>query len=332
MKRRALLAGLCALPLLPAFAVQKRALLDAHSTLAQVLTHPAFTGFAERLLPWPGRAYGPQLPLARAGVGCMVDSCMVCESCKSGLEQHCDNGKTLFTYGSPDRREPTGNTQGGYSSHIVVREHFAAHIPDDIPFARAAPLLCAGITAYSPLMKHKIKAGDKVGVAGIGGLGHMAVKLAQAKGAEVYAFTTSPDKADDIKQMGAKAVIVVDDVSRLKAHTARLDYLIATIPVQFDAAAYAATVKPFGHFTIVGLGPGFKLDNVNTIALSQSRVNINVSLIGGMPETQEVIDFCAKNKIFPHTRTINAGQINQAWEDVIAKKARYRYVIDATTF
>ena len=267
----------------------------------------------------------------RAGVGCMVDSCMECGSCKRGLEQHCDNGKTLFTYGNPDEREPTKITQGGYSTHIVVRDHFAIRIPDNIKLAEAAPMLCAGITTYSPLMKYKIKAGDKVGVAGIGGLGHMAVKIAVAKGAKVYAFTTTAAKAADIRKMGATEVIVVDDLSKLAAYKSKLDYMIATQPEQFDVAAYAATVKPFGYFTVVGMGKGFNL-NVSNIGLSQSRVNFNSSLIGGIPETQELVDFCAKTGVRPTVQLIRANQISQAWKDVVAKKARYRYVIDASTF
>lgn len=267
----------------------------------------------------------------RAGVGCMVDSCRECDSCKQGLEQHCDRGETLFTYGNPDSREPTGITQGGYSTHLVVREDFAVHIPESISLEEAAPLLCAGITTYSPIMKYNVKKGDKVGVVGIGGLGHMAVKLAVSKEAEVYAFTTSADKVDDIKGFGAKEVIVVDDLAKLAPYKATLDYMIATVPFQFDVAAYAATVKPFGHFTLVGMAEGFNI-SMSNIALSQSRVNFNASLIGGIPETQEVIDYCAQHKVTPTIEKIRADQINDAWANVVDKKARYRYVIDAATF
>ena len=144
-----------------------------------------------------------------AGVGCMVDSCGTCASCKHGEEQHCDNGATLFTYGYPDKTSPTGITQGGYANNIVVRDRFAIRLPKTITLQNAAPLLCAGITTYSPLVKASIKKGDKVGVAGIGGLGHLAIKLAVAKGAEVYAFTTSDSKVNDIRRFGAKQVIVV---------------------------------------------------------------------------------------------------------------------------
>ena len=264
----------------------------------------------------------------RAGVGCMVDSCLECDCCKNGLEQYCD--KTLFTYGNPDSREPTTITQGGYSTHIVVRDHFAVHIPDNISLQEAAPLLCAGITTYSPLMKYKIKSGDKVGVVGIGGLGHLAVKIAIAKGAKVYAFTTTAEKEQDIRQLGVEEVIVVDDLSKLQPYKGKLYYMIATVPEQFDAAQYGATVKPFGYFTVVGMGKDFML-NISNFVMSYSQVNFNASIIGGIPETQEILDFCSKTGVRPQIQMISANQINQAWKDVIAKKARFRYVIDTAT-
>lgn len=268
----------------------------------------------------------------RAGVGCMVDSCMECESCTHGEEHFCERGETLFTYGYPDKKSPTGITQGGYATNIVVRDHFAVHIPDHISFQEAAPLLCAGITTYSPLINADFLVGDKVGVAGIGGLGHMAVKLAVSKGAEVYAFTTSADKVADIKSWGAKEVIVVDEAFKnLQAYRKMLDYMICTIPYQFNAAPYVSCVKPYGHFTYVGMPEGFELSFSN-IALASSRVNFNASLIGGIPETQEVVHYCADNGIRPEIQVIKAEEINEAWEKVVNKEARYRYVIDAATF
>ncbi|MBB5350939.1 alcohol dehydrogenase (NADP+)/uncharacterized zinc-type alcohol dehydrogenase-like protein [Haloferula luteola] len=267
----------------------------------------------------------------RAGVGCMVDSCMECGSCMHGEEHLCDKGATVFTYGTPDKSSPTGITQGGYSNHIVVRDHFAVHIPDHISLEEAAPLLCAGITTYSPLVNANFKIGDKIGVAGIGGLGHMAIKLAVSKGAEVYAFTTSPDKKDDILSFGAKEVVVVDDVAKLKPYKGRLDYMISTIPAQYDVAAYASVVKPFGFYTQVGMPVGFEL-TLSNLALSTTRVNFNASLIGGMPETQEVVHYCADNRVLPKIEIIKADQINDAWTKVLNKQARYRYVIDAKTF
>jgi len=265
----------------------------------------------------------------RAGVGCMVDSNPECESFKQGEEQYCPD--TTFTYGYPEASSPTGISQGGYSTNIVVRDHFAVHIPDHVSFQEAAPLLCAGITTYSPLMKFDLKQGDKVGVAGIGGLGHMAIKIAVSKGAEVYAFTTSPSKVDDILGFGAKEAIVVDNPRKLAEYRGELDYMICTIPYAYDVAAYAAVVKPFGTYTQVGMPEGFKL-TLNAIGLSISRVNFNASLIGGMKETQEVVDYCADNKVLPQIQLIKAEQINEAWENVVNKKARYRYVIDAATF
>lgn len=265
-----------------------------------------------------------------AGVGCMVDSCGTCDSCKHGEEQHCDNNATLFTYGFPDKTSPGGITQGGYSNNIVVKEHFAIRIPKTIRLQEAAPLLCAGITTYSPLVKASVKKGDKVGVAGIGGLGHMAIKLAKSKGAEVYAFTTSQNKQKDILAFGAKEVIVADTLDKLIPYRKTLDYMIATIPAQYDVAAYAAMVKPYGSYTQVGMPVGFQL-TINNLGLALDRVNYNASLIGGIPQTQEIVDYCDKNKIYPQIQVIKAEEINDAWNKVINKEARYRYVIDAAT-
>lgn len=260
----------------------------------------------------------------RAGVGCMVNGCTTCEE-----EQY--HPETKFTYGYPEEKEPTGITQGGYSTHMVVRDHFAVHLPENVSFEKAAPLLCAGITTYSPLIKADIKKGDKVGVAGIGGLGHLAVKIAVSKGAQVYAFTTSADKVEDIKGFGAKEVIVVDEeLKSLQGYFGQLDYMISTIPYQFDVAAYANTVKPYGYFTMVGMPIGFEL-TLSNIGLAFNRVNFNASLIGGMKETQEMVDYCAANDVLPETQMIKAQDITQAWKDVENKKARYRYVIDTAT-
>ncbi|RXJ78552.1 Zn-dependent alcohol dehydrogenase [Arcobacter sp. F155] len=260
----------------------------------------------------------------RAGVGCMVNGCTTCEE-----EQY--HPDTKFTYGYPEEKEPTGITQGGYSTHLVVRDHFAVHLPDNISFEKAAPLLCAGITTYSPLIKADIKKGDKVGVAGIGGLGHLAVKIAVSKGAQVYAFTTSADKVQDIKGFGAKEVIVVDEeLKAIQPYAGQLDYMISTIPYQFNVAAYANAVKPYGYFTMVGMPIGFEL-TLSNIGLAFNRVNFNASLIGGMKETQEMVDYCAKNDVLPEIQIIKAQEITQAWKNVENKKARYRYVIDTAT-
>jgi len=265
----------------------------------------------------------------RAGVGCMVDSNPECESFKQHEEQYCP--ETIFTYGYPEKSSPTGISQGGYSTNIVVKEHFAVHIPGHIDFQEAAPLLCAGITTYSPIMKFNLQKGDKIGVAGIGGLGHMAIKIAVSKGADAYAFTTSPGKVKDILAFGAKEAIVVDDTSKLAPHKGTLDYMICTIPYQYDVAAYASVVKPYGTYSQVGMPEKFELA-LSAIGISISRVNFNASLIGGMKETQEVVNYCADNKILPKIQIIEAGQINEAWEKVVNKEARYRYVIDVATF
>lgn len=265
----------------------------------------------------------------RAGVGCMVNSNHTHLDPTGNEEQY--DPATVFTYGYPEKGSPTGISQGGYSTNIVVRDHFAVHIPEHIRFEEAAPLLCAGITTYSPLMKAQLKKGMKVGVAGIGGLGHMAIKIAVSKGVEVHAFTTSPSKAKDILAFGAKEVVVVDKPQSLASHRATLDYLISTIPYQYDVAAYASLVKPFGTFTQVGMPERFEL-TLNALGLAASRVNFNASLIGGMKETQEVVDYCADHKVLPQIHIISAEQINKAWEDIVDRKARYRYVIDATTF
>ncbi len=265
-----------------------------------------------------------------AGVGCMVDSCGTCESCKHGEEQHCDNDATLFTYGYPDKTSPTGITQGGYANNLVVRERFAIQLPRTIELQNAAPLLCAGITTYSPLVKASIKKSDKVGVAGIGGLGHLAIKLAVAKGAEVYAFTTSESKVNDIRRFGAKEVVVVDSVEKLKPYNKSLDYMVSTIPVNYDVGAYASLVKPYGNYIQVGMPTKGEV-TINNFAFNRNRVRYSTSLIGGIPQTQEVIDYCAKNKIYPEVQVIKASEVNETWEKVINKEARYRYVIETAT-
>lgn len=267
----------------------------------------------------------------KAGVGCMVDSCMKCESCKNGEEHHCETTGMVGTYGAPDKTSPSGSTQGGYSSNIVVTEHFAIKIPESIDLKYAAPLLCAGITTYSPMMKINFRKGDKIGVIGIGGLGHLAVKLAVSKGADVYAFTTSPSKVNDIKSFGAKEVIIVKSAEDLKSYKGKLDFMISTVPYAYDMSPYIDCVKKYGYFTQVGQPINGEL-TINNFNMIFNRVNFNGSLIGGIPETQEVMDYCAENKIYPQIEIIKASEINDAWDKVVNKEARYRYVIDATTF
>jgi alcohol dehydrogenase (NADP+)/uncharacterized zinc-type alcohol dehydrogenase-like protein len=266
----------------------------------------------------------------KAGVGCMVDSCMECESCTHGAEHLCDRNATAWTYGYPDKTSPSGITQGGYSTNLVVKEHFAIKIPSNIDLQHAAPLLCSGITTYSPLIRAAFKRGDKVGIAGIGGLGHIAIKLAASKGADVYAFTTSESKRQDILRFGAKEVIVVDTIEKLLPYYGQLDFMLSTIPYDFNAGAYASVVKPYKDFTQVGVPIGGNV-TINNFLMIRNRVNINGSLIGGIPETQEVLDYCADNGILPEIQVIEASKISDVWTKVINKEARYRYVIDAAT-
>lgn len=261
----------------------------------------------------------------------MVDSCLECMSCNNGEEQHCDRGETLFTYGYPDPTSPTGITQGGYANNIVVKEHFAIQIPDNLPLQYAASLLCAGITTYSPLMRADFNRGDKVGVAGIGGLGHLAVKLAVAHGTDVYAFTTTPEKVDDILSFGAKEAIVVDSLDKLQPYYSTLDYMISTIPYDFNIGAYSMVLQPYKEFVQVGVPIGGEV-TMNTFITHRSRAKISTSLVGGIPETQEIVNYCASNKIYPEVEIIKANEVNQTWDKVVNKEARYRYVIDATSF
>ncbi len=266
----------------------------------------------------------------QAGVGCMVNSCMQCNTCINGEEQHCETTGMVGTYGAPEKSSPTGITQGGYATNMVVTEHFAVKIPNNIELKYAASLLCAGITTYSPMIKVKLKKGDKIGVVGIGGLGHMAIKLAVSKGAEVYAFTTSPSKVKDIKGFGAKEVIVVNSGEDLKPWFGKMDFMISTVPYAYEMSNYISCVKPHGYFTQVGLPINGEL-MINNTNMVFNRVNFNGSLIGGIAETQEVMNYCAANKIYPQIQITKADEINEAWDKVVNKEARYRYVIDATT-
>lgn len=263
-----------------------------------------------------------------AGVGTMVDACRACASCKDQEEQYCDD--VLWTYGSVDKTDPTGITHGGYSNNIVVRESFAIKIPATMQLQHAAPLLCAGVTTYSPLLRASIKRGDKVGIAGIGGLGHLAIKLAADQGAEVHAFTTSASKVNDIRAFGATEAVVVESVDQLAAYNKSLDYMLSTIPYNFDVGAYASTVKPYGSFTQVGVPVRGEV-TLNNFLFIKNRVNYNGSLVGSIAHTQELVDHCARKRIYPQVQVIQAGEINDVWNKVVNKEARYRYVIDAST-
>lgn len=260
----------------------------------------------------------------KVAVGCMVDSCQCCDQCKQGEEQYCRNGLTL-TYGAPDRI--TGEiTQGGYAKHIVVREEFVLKVPSQLDLSRAAPILCAGITTFSPLKKWNVKKGTKVGVIGFGGLGHMAVKLAVAMEAEVTVITRSNSKQDVAKKLGAKDVLVTADMDAMEKSVAKFDLIIDTIPVKHDLNVYLPLLDIDGTLVIVGqLGA---MDELNTSPLIMGRRRIAGSLIGGIKETQEVLDFCAKHNIYPECKLITPQEINDSYHHLEKGDVAYRFVID----
>ncbi|HCN62024.1 MAG TPA: NAD(P)-dependent alcohol dehydrogenase [Pseudomonas sp.] len=262
------------------------------------------------------------------GVGCMVDSCRECSACKEDLEQYCLEGATM-TYCTPDRVDGT-NTMGGYSDSIVVSEHFVVRIPENLDPASAAPLLCAGITTYSPLQHYGVEAGDKVGVLGMGGLGHMGIKFAKAMGAEVTLFTRSAAKAEEAYKQGADHVIVSTDPEQMKAAADRFDFLLDTIPVPHDLNPYLETLRFDGVHILVGLiepvDPA--LDAFNLVF---KRRVLAGSLIGGIAETQEMLDFSAANGITCDIEMLDIKNINEAFERVVKGDVKYRFVIDMKT-
>ncbi|RBP85166.1 NAD(P)-dependent alcohol dehydrogenase [Marinomonas rhizomae] len=259
------------------------------------------------------------------GVGCMVDSCQTCSSCKQDLEQYCDNGM-LGTYGARDVIDGSLN-YGGYSDHIVVREEFVLSIPEALDASKAAPLLCAGITTYSPLRHYGVKAGDKVGVLGMGGLGHMGVKFAKALGAEVTIFTRSESKISEAKKQGADHVIVSTDDAQMQAAAMNFDFLLDTIPVQHDLNPYLNCLKVDGMHILVGLIEPME-PAVHAANLVLKRRILTGSLIGGIAETQEVLDFCAEHNIECDAEMINIQDINQAYQRMKKGDVKYRFIID----
>ena len=259
------------------------------------------------------------------GVGCMVDSCQTCSHCHDGEEQYCAEGST-YTYGIPDRRGGE-MTQGGYSENIVVREKFVMKVPENLDPAGAAPLLCAGITTWSPLRHWKIGAGSKVAVVGLGGLGHMAIKLAKALGAEVTLFTRSPGKEADAKRLGAAHVVYSSDIDAMAKVANIFDLIIDTVPYVHDVNPYVPALAPSGTLVLVGyLGP---LDPfLNSAPMVMGRRSIAGSLIGGTIETQEMLDFCGKHGITSDVETISITTINDAYERMLKADVKYRFVID----
>jgi len=259
-----------------------------------------------------------------AGVGCLVDSCRTCGSCEEHLEQFCEKGAS-FTYNSPDKHSG-GITFGGYSESIVVDEAFVLHIPKNLELAASAPLLCAGITTYSPLRHHGVTQGQKVGVVGLGGLGHMGVKLAKAMGAHVVVFTTSPNKVEDALRLGAdEAVNSKDDVA-MKKQLNSFHFILDTVGAKHDINAYLVLLRRDGNLTQVGVASD-PLD-VDVTNLIFGRRSFSGSLIGGLKETQEMLDFCGQHNITSDNELIPIQKINEAYERLLKSDVKYRFVID----
>ena len=262
-----------------------------------------------------------------AGVGCLVDSCRECKSCKQGLEQYCQQGAT-FTYNGRDRVDGS-NTLGGYSNVIVSDESFVLRISDRLPLEGVAPLLCAGITTYSPLRHWKVGKGHKVGILGLGGLGHMAVKFAVAFGAEVTMLSTSPSKEADAKRLGAHRFALTKDPEQLKGLTNYFDFIIDTVSAPHDYNMYLGMLDIDGVMICVGAPP--TPAEILGFNLIFGRRSIGGSLIGGLPETQEMLDFCAENNIVSDVEVIDIKDINEAYERMLKGDVRYRFVIDMAT-
>jgi uncharacterized zinc-type alcohol dehydrogenase-like protein len=260
----------------------------------------------------------------RAAVGCLVDSDQTCKHCQTGHEQFCVEGATL-TYSGKDRHDGS-LTQGGYSDHVIVRQEFVLQLPDSLDISKAAPLLCAGITTYSPLRKYGVGPGQRVGVAGLGGLGHMGVKLAHAMGAHVTMITTSPGKGDDARALGADEVLISKDAEAMAAAAGTFDFILDTIPVAHDVNPYLNLLAPNGAMVLVGaIEP---LPSIHGALLAMKNRTLAGSLIGGLPETQEMLDFCGEHDIHPEIETIRIDEVNQAYDRLVRGDVRYRFVID----
>ena len=260
-----------------------------------------------------------------AAVGCLVDSCRSCPDCEKGLEQYCDGA--VFTYNSKDKHTG-GVTYGGYSKTIVVHEDFVLRLSSRLDPAAAAPLLCAGITTYSPLRHWKIR-GGKVGIIGLGGLGHMGVKFANAFGAHVVLFTTSPGKTADAKRLGAHEVVLSRDEDAMAEHASSFDFILDTVSAAHELDTYLNLLKRDGTMTLVGLPP--KPESANPFSLVARRRSLAGSLIGGIPETQEMLDFCAERSIVCDIEKIPMAKINEAYDRMLKSDVKYRFVIDMAT-
>src|SRR5688500_5057310 len=260
-----------------------------------------------------------------AAVGCLVDSCRNCADCKEGLEQFCQNGM-IFTYNSPDKH--TGKmTYGGYSTQIVVDERFVLKVPKKLDPAATAPLLCAGITTYSPLRHWGVAKGQKVGIVGLGGLGHMGVKFAHAFGAHTVLFTTSPGKTEDARRLGADEVVISKSEGEMKKHALSFDFILNTVAASHNLDAYISLLKRDGTMCLVG-APEHPHPSPEVGNLIFKRRRIAGSLIGGLPETQEILDFCEQHDIVSDVEVIPMQKINEAYERMLRSDVKYRFVID----
>ncbi len=265
-----------------------------------------------------------------AAVGCMVDSCRTCASCKEGLEQLCDTGGMVLTYNSPDKHMPGKPTYGGYSTQIVVDEGFVLRISPKLDLAATAPLLCAGITTYSPLKHWKVGKGSTVGIVGLGGLGHMGVKFAHALGAETVLFTTSPGKREDAKRLGANEVVISKDEKQMAKHAGRFDFILNTVAAPHNLDQFLNLLKRDATLCLVG-APPTPHPSPNVFNLIFRRRAIAGSLIGGIKETQEMLDFCAEKNIVSDIEIIKAEQINESYERMLKGDVKYRFVIDCAS-
>ena len=259
------------------------------------------------------------------GVGCLVNSCQDCASCAEGLEQYCEKGFTL-TYNSKDPVDGT-MTYGGYAESVVVPEKFVLHIPPNLDPKAAAPLLCAGITTYSPLRHWNVQAGQKVGIVGLGGLGHLGVKFAHAMGAKVTVITTSPGKEADARRLGADAVLISKDTEAMGKQANTFDFILNTVPVGHDINPYVSLLKRDAAMVIVGAPEPMK-GELQAGPLIFARKTVAGSLIGGLAETQEMLDFCAAHNVLPDIETIDMAHINEAYERMLKSDVKYRFVID----
>jgi uncharacterized zinc-type alcohol dehydrogenase-like protein len=264
-------------------------------------------------------------PGDHVGVGCMVDSCQKCSACEQGLEQHCEETAT-FTYNHADRRDKMP-TYGGYSEKIVVTEKFVLKIPDRLDLKGAAPLLCAGITTWSPLRRWKVGKGSKVGVIGLGGLGHMALKLARALGAEVTLFTRTQSKEKDARRLGAHNVVLSTDKGHMESVQRQFDLIIDTVPYVHDLNHYLPTLTINGTLVLLGY-VGDLEQMLSTVPLVMGRRAVAGSVIGGIPETQELLDFCGEHGITSDVEVIRIQDINEAYERMLKSDVKYRFVID----